>query len=144
MMRSSAPRSTTRSFTTGKARARHGSMTSVSPLLKLRMWSWQVAVPFIGPCLTVRRLVLHPEVAAARLIAMQRIAAHQLPELQKVGHAAGVLEGLIEVGSVTRHHHVAPELGTQLRDQLERRLESFRAASHPAVLPHDLAQRAVK
>ena len=45
MMRSKAPRSTTRSLMTGKARARHGSMVIASPSLKLRMWSWQAVVP---------------------------------------------------------------------------------------------------
>ena len=44
MMRSNAPRSTTRSLTTGNASARHGSIVSVSPSLKLRMWSWQTVV----------------------------------------------------------------------------------------------------
>ncbi len=49
MMRSKAPRSTTRSFTTGKARERQGSTWSTSPSLKWRMWSWQTVVPGIGP-----------------------------------------------------------------------------------------------
>src|SRR5262245_31031763 len=49
MIRSNADRSTTRSRTTGKARARHGSMTMVSWLWKRRMWSWQVAVLQSGP-----------------------------------------------------------------------------------------------
>ena len=58
MMRSSALRSTTRSFTTGNARARQGSIWIVSPSSKLRMCSWQVAVPFIGPCATP--LIIRP------------------------------------------------------------------------------------
>jgi hypothetical protein len=44
MMRSNAPRSTIRSFTTGNAFARHGSMTISSPSWNFRMWSWQVVV----------------------------------------------------------------------------------------------------
>ena len=39
MIRSSAERSTTRSFTTGNARARHGSTWITSPSAKLRMCS---------------------------------------------------------------------------------------------------------
>ena len=50
MIRSNAPRSTTRSLTTGNASARHGSIVSVSPSLKLRMWSWQAVVRSRGPC----------------------------------------------------------------------------------------------
>ena len=46
MIRSKELRSTTRSRTTGKARALKGSTTMVSPSLNLRMWSWQVVVAF--------------------------------------------------------------------------------------------------
>src|SRR5215207_286189 len=48
MIRSNAPRSTTRSLMTGKAFARHGSIVMTSPSEKLRMCSWQVVV-FSGP-----------------------------------------------------------------------------------------------
>ena len=44
MMRSNAPRSTTRSLTTGKARRARARCVSASPSLKLRMWSWQAVV----------------------------------------------------------------------------------------------------
>ena len=61
------------------------------------------------------RLVLHAEVAAARLLAVQRVAAHQLAELDEVGDAAGLLERLVErrrpmPGTFT----FAPELLAQL------------------------------
>jgi hypothetical protein len=49
MMRSNGERSTIRSLMIGKAVALHGSTTIVSPLLNLRMCSWQVAVPRCGP-----------------------------------------------------------------------------------------------
>ena len=38
-----------RSFSTGNAWARHGSMWISSPSANFRMWSWQVAVPLWGP-----------------------------------------------------------------------------------------------
>ncbi len=60
MMRSKAPRSTIRSLRTGKALARHGSIVSVSPSLKLRMWSWQAVVRSRGPC--GRPLMTTPQV----------------------------------------------------------------------------------
>jgi hypothetical protein len=50
MMRSSAPRSTIRSRSTGNGLARHGSMVSESPSSKLRMCSWQAVVRRRGPC----------------------------------------------------------------------------------------------
>ena len=34
----------------GNAVARHGSTVTVCPSWNLRMWSWQVAVAFSGPC----------------------------------------------------------------------------------------------
>ena len=60
MMRSNALRSTIRSFTTGNARARHGSRTMVSPSSKNRMCSWQVVVRGRGPC--GRPLIMMPHV----------------------------------------------------------------------------------
>src|SRR5439155_133605 len=49
MMRSKAPRSTTRSLITGKARARHGSIHSSAPSGNERMCSWHVVVARRGP-----------------------------------------------------------------------------------------------
>jgi len=49
MMRSNALRSTTRSLTTGNARARHGSIQISAPSEKWRMWSWQAVVARSGP-----------------------------------------------------------------------------------------------
>ena len=49
MMRSNAPRSTTRSLMIGKPAARQGSTVIVSPSANSRMCSWQVAVPRWGP-----------------------------------------------------------------------------------------------
>ena len=51
----------------------------------------------------VRRLVLDAEVAAARLLAVQRVEAHQLAELEEVGDAAGLLERLIELRAAAGH-----------------------------------------
>src|SRR5687768_13351943 len=40
--------------------------------------------------------VLRPKVAAARLVAIERVDAHQLTELEEVGHARGHLQRLVE------------------------------------------------
>jgi hypothetical protein len=42
--------------------------------------------------LALLRLVFLAEVTAAGLLAVERVAAHQLAELEEVGHAAGLLE----------------------------------------------------
>src|SRR5690349_7180952 len=49
MIRSNAERSTTRSLTIGKARARQGSRISVSPSRNDRMCSWHTVDPRAGP-----------------------------------------------------------------------------------------------
>ena len=48
--------------------------------------------------LAVGRLVLLPEVAAAGLLARERVAAHQLAQLEEVGHPARPLQLLVELG----------------------------------------------
>src|SRR5882724_11205757 len=58
MMRSNAERSTTRSLTTGNARARHGSKITASPSLKNRMCSWHTVVWRRGPCDDAARLAV--------------------------------------------------------------------------------------
>ena len=74
MMRSKAPRSTTRSRMTGKARARNGSTQISSPSLNVRMCSWQVVVADCGPCGTP--LIMKPHVP-------------QMPSRQSLSKAIG-------------------------------------------------------
>src|SRR4051812_35102928 len=50
MMRSNEDRSTIKSFMTGKAFARHGSTTIVSPSLYARMCNWHTVLFCHGPC----------------------------------------------------------------------------------------------
>ena len=53
--------------------------------------------------LAVGGLVLLAEVAAARLLARERVAAHELAELEEVGDAAGLLERLVQLGAGAGH-----------------------------------------
>src|SRR3954462_13645714 len=94
--------------------------------------------------LAVFSLVLLSEVAAAGFFPMKCIPAHQLAELQKIGHPAGFLEGLIQLGIAAGNIDVAPVLGANLRDPLQRVLESGRIPRHATVVPHQLAQLAVE
>ena len=73
-MRSNALRSTTRSLTTGKALARHGSTVIVSPSVKRRMCSWHTVPPGSGPCATP--LTITPQ-------------APQMPSRQSESNAMG-------------------------------------------------------
>ena len=54
----------------------------------------EVLVVALGLALVV--LVLGPEVAAAALLALERVAAHQHAELEEVVDPAGLLERLVD------------------------------------------------
>src|SRR5581483_11095165 len=263
MIRSRALRLTTRSRTIGKAAARHGSISMTSPVVNLRMWSWQVAVPSWGPwawpliiipqepqmpsrqscskatgswpalmsrslsrssisrndmssltpamsystiwpaapgpgwrqmrsfrsrvltCssagevdvvegqrflvedrlgagagvlpggavgeavvvpqrLPFLGLVLDPEVAAARLLPVQGVAADEDGEVEEVVDPARLLQRLVERVGRARHPQVAVELAPQGRDLGDGLLQALPGAGHAAVVPHDLAHLAVE
>src|SRR6185295_14616827 len=80
----------------------------------------------------------------ARLVALERVEAHELPELQEVGDAAGDLERLVELLARARDADVLPELLAQPRELAEGVLEALLVAGHAAVVPHDLAELAVE
>ncbi len=42
-------------------------------------------------------LILFAEMAAAGLVAIERIDAHQFAQLEEIGHAAGLLERLVDL-----------------------------------------------
>ena len=79
--------------------------------------------------------VLLAEVAAAGLVALQRVEAEQLGELEEVGHAAGALERLVERAAVAGDVDVLPELLAQRRDFLQRLLQAGGVAGHAAADP---------
>src|SRR5258708_39307975 len=64
--------------------------------------------------LAVRRLVLDAEVAAARFLAAARVDATEPRELEEVGHAAGLFEGLVRLFIRTEDAHVLPVLPLEI------------------------------
>src|SRR5437660_328112 len=100
MIRSRALRFTTRSRTTGKAAARHGSISITSPVSNSEIFA-------------VLRLVLDPEVAAARLLPVQRIAAGEHGQPEEVVDPARLLQRLVQRVGRTQHPQVAVEVGPQ-------------------------------
>ena len=94
----------------------------------------------VAPRLALGRLVLLAEVPAARLLAVERVAAHQLAELEEVGDASGLLEGLVEVVGAARDPEVLPEALPDLGDRRERPLETRPVARHAALVPHHAAE----
>src|SRR5690606_22871502 len=66
-------------------------------------------VVVVAPGLPVGGRVLGAVVRAARLVALERVVAHHLGELEEVGDAAGLLERLVERGGRARHPDLPPE-----------------------------------
>src|SRR3954466_9039839 len=97
-------------------------------------------VRVVAQRLTVRRLALLAEVAAARFAPVQRVKREELRELEIVSHATGVLEALIEVAGRAWHRDAVPELVPQLRNLLQRARQARFAARHPDVVPHDASE----
>ncbi len=105
-----------------------GSVSLVAPLLQSR-WPRRRGPPCAGPGRSSRRPRPHPrtprprrrrtrrrgaaprrprsglgpEVAAAGLAAVQGVDAHQLAELEEVGHPAGLLQALVEAVGRAEH-----------------------------------------
>src|SRR5690606_9733350 len=82
-------------------------------------------------------LRLGAEVTATRLATVEGVDAHEFTELDEVGHAAGLLEALVEGVGRAEDLQVAPELLLQVLDETNGLLEPLRVAIHAAVLPHD-------
>src|SRR3712207_1822292 len=64
-------------------------------------------------------LALGPEVPTAALVAVQGVDAHQLGELDEVGHPAGVLQGRVDGVRVAGDLEVGPELVADLGDAVQ-------------------------
>src|SRR2546427_11779254 len=69
---------------------------------------------------------------------------HQLDELEEVGHAAGVLERLVELFALAAHVDVLPERVAQRADPSDRLLQSRGVPRHPALVPHHATELAVE
>jgi hypothetical protein len=57
-----------------------------------------------------RSLILNPEVASARFIALKRIKTHQFGKFEKIGNAAGMFQRLIKLLTIPQDIDVFPEL----------------------------------
>src|ERR1051325_3381977 len=82
-------------------------------------------LPIVSPGLAFGCLALLAEVASAGLVAFERVEAHQLGELEEIGHAACLLERLVEFLAVAENFDVVPELLAQVRDLSESELQAL-------------------
>ena len=94
--------------------------------------------------LTLWRLELLTEVAAAALLAGEGVATHQLAELEEVGHAAGTFQRLVEICTGSGNRNRGPELFTQRRDLLDRAFQAGTVSRHTALVPDDLTHPTVE
>src|ERR1700721_2949182 len=101
-------------------------------------------VVVVADGLALLGLVLLAKMAATRLVADQRVAAHQLAELEEVGHTPGVLEALVERLSVAADLHIGPELLADRGDLRQRPLQPLSVAGHAAGVEHQLAEFAAE
>src|SRR5215468_10249705 len=76
----------------------------------------------VAGSLSLSGLVLLAKVGAARLLARQRVTAHELAEIEEVRHPAGDLERLVQLGAGPGDRDVLPELLPQRGNPPERRL----------------------
>src|SRR5688572_20824497 len=89
-------------------------------------------------------LVLGAEVTAAALATVERVAAHQHPELEEVVDAAGLLQRLVDRAPVAGDAEILLELVVERGQLGQRLLQALLGALHPAVVPDDLAELAVE
>ena len=78
--------------------------------------------------------------AAAALLAHQRVAAHEFAQLDEVGDASSTLKRLVPIVRLAQHADVLPILLAQRADGLDALLQTGLVAGHAAVLPHQLAE----
>ena len=93
--------------------------------------------------LTLFCLVLDAEVSAARLLAVEGVACHELAQFEEVGQTQRLFQFHVERIGRAYEFQVAPELlaqGLYLDDGL---FERLLGAGHAHVLPHDVAQTLV-
>src|SRR5687767_2327677 len=87
--------------------------------------------------------MLHAEVAAARFVALERVATHELAELEKVGDAPGPLELLVQVAA-PGDADVFPERLAQRGRLVDRLLQPLAPALEPARVPQHATERAME
>lgn len=81
--------------------------------------------------LALGSLHLDPEVTAARLVAVQTVAGHQLAQFEEVGQPERLLELLIELLVGTRNTDVGPELLAKRLNLDDRLLEALLRTAMP-------------
>src|SRR5438034_5663699 len=96
----------------------------------MQFWPLAVALKFprencgmifiVAERLAVGCLMLLAEMRAGGFIALQRVHAHQLRELQKIGDASRAFQSLVIVLLASEHADIVPEFLTQFRNFLER------------------------
>src|SRR5512136_3201020 len=78
----------------------------------------------VPPRFAIRRLELLAEVPAAGLAPLQRVPAHELAQLEVVGHTPRLLQLLVEVAAFAGNPHVGPDPVAKRGDARDGRLET--------------------
>ena len=91
----------------------------------------------------LRGLMFFAKMCPARFVPRERVGAHQLGKLEKIGHPSGALERLIKIFAAPRDAHLAPECLSQFRDFFERFAQAFGVAGHSTFVPKKKAKFAM-
>src|SRR5215468_7899280 len=94
----------------------------------------------IAQRLSISGLMFLSEMRAGRLVAFQRVDAHEFSKLQEIGNASGAFQGLIEIAAVSRNADFMPELFSQFGNFSKRFAQSFFVARHSASVPKKQAK----
>src|SRR6185436_2073669 len=98
----------------------------------------------VSLALAVRGLVFLTEMAACRLLARERVPAHELRELEEVSDPPRSLELLVQLVGSARHQELLPEGVSQLLHSVQGLLEAARVAAQTAAVPEQLAEPCLK
>ena len=66
-----------------------------------------------------------PKMAAARLVAIQRIMNHQFGKFQAVGQTTGLFQAFVIILIRSGDQHIFPELGAQILNQFQGLFQTF-------------------
>src|SRR5262249_15885162 len=98
----------------------------------------------IAKSFSFRSLAFFTEVSAARFGTLQCIETHQLGKLKEIRNPSGLLQRLIQFLVSTKDVHVPPVLFFKRRNHFQCLLEPFFSSGHPAIIPKNLSEFAVK
>ena len=116
--------------------------------MKLRLLAFSLVLPsgdihivrVVSLGLSFLGLALDTEVTAAGLVPVQGVTCHKLADLEEVLKPEGFLKFLVELILLSWNTNILVEHSLEVVDLLDCLLQTFLAAGHAYILPHDVSQ----